>query len=822
MKKLSIFFTFLTISLYSQVVYDTVAHYPIGVGATYTRVVVSNVPWSVDFVTVDITNPLYSLQTVKAKDRVVGLEKPTSMALRKAAPGKTVVAAINADFFGGTGIPVGMQASNGEVVYTVGFNNKSAFMIDDAGKPHLRVAMFTGSKVIYKNTSATLTSTNRDRGTNELVMYNSYKGSSTGTNAFGTELICTPIDPWLVNDTTRLVVSSKKSSVGNATYTSSQVVLSGHGTSATFLETVSAGDTISVLPVFSNTPNRLSQFVGGIPRIVLNGRNVVDSTYTAESAPSHTYTREPRTSIGFSADSTQLYLIIADGRNPHSAGMTLKELADFMIAIGIHQGLNFDGGGSSVLVVRDQIMNKPSDGGGERSVANGLLLFSSAPTGTLNKIIMSPSKTRLYKNQTAQFSVLGFDEYFTPIKLDPASVSFSVDAGLGTVSSTGLFTAGTNPDTGYVYSFYNNIKDSAQVIIKGLTKAVINNDYVVIDTIKGAKLNLEVFDMDGVEQGYTFDEVTFTSLNPNVATVDSAGNVKGKSLGITKVIARFNSSAIDTANIDVQIGNGIQVINDLETTDGWIVSGENIDLANTKIVVSKDTLSQGAGSIRIDYQFTGNPNVNNFVYLKKKIPVYGVPDSLWIDAKSNGLNHFVSYLISDDNGELFALNSRKYASTTVFDSVPAVFSQSAPITVGAIFNYPLILEEIRVRIASARVTGTIYNGSIFIDNLRVRYPQNALSNDDSDGIPVSFTLLQNYPNPFNPNTSISFSLPESGFATLSIYDVLGNLIDVATEGYKTAGVHTVNFDAGNLSSGVYFYTLNFNGLASTKKMLLMK
>jgi hypothetical protein len=90
-------------------------------------------------------------------------------------------------------------------------------------------------------------------------------------------------------------------------------------------------------------------------------------------------------------------------------------------------------------------------------------------------------------------------------------------------------------------------------------------------------------------------------------------------------------------------------------------------------------------------------------------------------------------------------------------------------------------------------------------------------------IATGYELSQNYPNPFNPSTKITFSLKEAGSISLKVYDVLGKEVAVLAEGSQAPGVYSVSFDAKNLSSGMYFYTLRTsNGFSQTKKMMLMK
>jgi len=88
--------------------------------------------------------------------------------------------------------------------------------------------------------------------------------------------------------------------------------------------------------------------------------------------------------------------------------------------------------------------------------------------------------------------------------------------------------------------------------------------------------------------------------------------------------------------------------------------------------------------------------------------------------------------------------------------------------------------------------------------------------------PTKFSLEQNYPNPFNPSTKISWQAPVSGWQTLKVYDVLGNEVATLVNEEKPAGNYEVEFDASNLSSGVYFYILKAGDFIQSKKMILMK
>ncbi|MFQ5498351.1 MAG: T9SS type A sorting domain-containing protein [Candidatus Zixiibacteriota bacterium] len=98
----------------------------------------------------------------------------------------------------------------------------------------------------------------------------------------------------------------------------------------------------------------------------------------------------------------------------------------------------------------------------------------------------------------------------------------------------------------------------------------------------------------------------------------------------------------------------------------------------------------------------------------------------------------------------------------------------------------------------------------------------ALSGTTDAELPTTFAVDQNYPNPFNPSTTVSFALPEASDVNLTIYNVLGQEVEVLVNGEMPAGNHTIEWFADNRSSGVYFYRLTANSFSETKKMLLLK
>ena len=120
------------------------------------------------------------------------------------------------------------------------------------------------------------------------------------------------------------------------------------------------------------------------------------------------------------------------------------------------------------------------------------------------------------------------------------------------------------------------------------------------------------------------------------------------------------------------------------------------------------------------------------------------------------------------------------------------------------------------------VTGYSYDGPNSVDYVTFKYSQTVGINQISNSFASGFELKQNYPNPFNPVTNLEFEISELGFVTLKIYNELGREISTLVSTRLKPGTYKYNFDASNLTSGIYFYKLESNSFSDTKKMLLIK
>jgi hypothetical protein len=105
--------------------------------------------------------------------------------------------------------------------------------------------------------------------------------------------------------------------------------------------------------------------------------------------------------------------------------------------------------------------------------------------------------------------------------------------------------------------------------------------------------------------------------------------------------------------------------------------------------------------------------------------------------------------------------------------------------------------------------------------------QNTSLSVDRNITPLTFNLYQNYPNPFNPITTLKYDLPEDSFVDVTVYDMLGNVVNNLVNKNQNSGSKLVQWDATNnqgesVSAGVYLYKIQAGDFSQTKKMILLK
>ena len=315
-------------------------------------------PNVVNYLEIDLRRNL-EVKLALGQDRVYGSERVSDLAKRTGA-----IAAVNGAYFASNGRPLGVLMIDGELI-TEPYANRTAVGLGPSGAVIDSVG-FVGEVWHEGRLLTTISGLNRQRLQDELIVYTEAFGTKTNTNAYGYEAVV--VDG----------VVTHLQPEGNSTIPKGGFVLSAHGEKRQYLAALQVGDrveaNISLQPDWADLG--VNQIIGGGPRLVRAG--ALDITGEAELFKDDILKgRAPRTAIGITADH-KLLLVTVNGRQPQiSVGMTLDELGNLLIDLGALEAMNLDGGGSTTMVIRNLVLNLPSDGK-ERAVSNAIVVVTGS------------------------------------------------------------------------------------------------------------------------------------------------------------------------------------------------------------------------------------------------------------------------------------------------------------------------------------------------------------------------------------------------------------------------------------------------------------
>lgn len=300
----------------------------------------------------------YTVRPVMANNHIQGCAP-----LSRISSNYNEIAMINANYFFRDGAIIGILKIDNEIVGT-GEYSRSAIGINPDGSIIFGKVGYYGV-VTINNGSYAICGVDCDRPKDSIVLYNSSFGASTNTNNYGVELI---IRNGIVTDIAR--------GRGNNYIPSDGYIISAQGDTNHLFSEVSVGDYVNLQEGLISDNGKFNEavhIVGAGPRLVQNSQVYV--TANEEYFPADIRVgRAPRSAFGVTKYGDYIFAVV-DGRQSHSRGCTLQEWADILInQFGAVDAINLDGGGSTELIVNDNIVNIPSDGQ-ERAVGSALMIL---------------------------------------------------------------------------------------------------------------------------------------------------------------------------------------------------------------------------------------------------------------------------------------------------------------------------------------------------------------------------------------------------------------------------------------------------------------
>lgn len=637
--------SFATISLNGvDFTIDTLSMYSAGPGTMFYELrmlKVTDESYRLDcwLMTVDTRDPYVSIEQVLGNGVVKGLERPSNMAKRSTTDTKIFFGGVNGDFYANS-TPVGTTIVNGEYALTpwgAGGGRRHGGV--DADKKGVTAFTHTYSMQLITPAHDTLPihHANGSREANELVLYNHYLGSSTATNAYGTEVRIQLLDgeKWATTGVMKAKVLAKQENVGSMALDAASAVLSGHGTMATALSTLSEGDeiTLNFELQLDGVPVNVAQMIGGdhYNTMILDSGVVSTKDFWDEL--------HPRTGYGVSQTRDTVLMLVVDGRGV-SKGCTTKVLAEILKYYGAYSAVNWDGGGSSCMYVRpfDQV-NRGSDGS-ERTVANGMFVVANLPQADNTIASIKPYSPKYLMPRYAVISpqFLGYNQYGVLVDADVQGIQLSCDASLGEILPDGRFLS-SGTQSGVLKATLGELTTEMEI---SMSPAPIHFrlESVLCGPSNPYKVEVQAIVNDKPIDLYA-EALTWTSLNPTVATVNEVGLITGHTTGTTQVVGQIDDFR-DTLSVRVEIpADSIIVWDDFRDFASWTVTGSTgfgpalTSVDNSSVVNLCFTFKAGRGGQNVQ--------------VKKDSVLYSCPEKLRIPMLTDAVVSEVIVMLRANN-----------------------------------------------------------------------------------------------------------------------------------------------------------------------------
>ena len=635
---------------------DTLSMFPAGPGTTYYELRLlraDNGKGRLDafLLAVDTRDPYVKVEQVLGTGKITGTETPSKMATRSTTENKIFFAGANGDFFTTqddqstsayheVGLPVSTTIVNNEYAHTPIANRTKRRLgaIDADGKGITANKHSISMNLVLADTTLEIKHANYLRKDNELVLYNIHNGTTTATNAYGTEVQIQLLDgeKWQTSGTMRAKVTKVEDQVGSMPLDKDHAVLSGHGTMATELLKLKVGDeiTLDFEIKFDDELVNIAQAIGSdnYTQILVNGKVAQDGFWNE---------LHPRTGFGASYTRDTVYMLVVDGRGV-STGCTTKVLAEILQHYGAYNAVNWDGGGSSCVYVRPLgPMNNGSDGQ-ERACGNGMFAVAQVPETDNNIVAIAPYMPNYYlpRYGVAAPQFLGYNKYGVLVETNVIGVQLSCDPQVGEILPDGRFLA-SGENGGKLTATWGSVTTDLDVRIVTSAPISIRLDSVLCDALHPYKVEvLGTVGNNTVE--VLADALEWESLDPSIATVNEKGEVTGVKNGRVVVVGTLGEFS-DSIIVDVEVAEANQIVwDDFRNAASWEVTGSPTSF-NPSLSVPQDA------SAPVTLNFTYGSGRNKFLQLSKDSLLYSLPEKILVPITTNAVFEKIIVMIRANN-----------------------------------------------------------------------------------------------------------------------------------------------------------------------------
>lgn len=687
-------------------IYETKDTQRLSSGVTYENIrrFTASGWWNINVLRVDLRDEYTELKGLFNQNGIPYRDRVSAMVDKHNA-----LAAVNGDYFNYSPLPsaMGTLINDGEVISSpieLSYALPSFYLTNsnqgNVGYLDRRINVTNTTK----NTTAIINTLNKvTKEFDTLTLLNKHWGAKSIGNRFHNDLV-----EVLVKDD---VVQEVR--IGQPPVDIPQengYVIAGRGQNAEVLKGFSKDDIVKLEVQTVPDVEGIKFAIGGGSIILKNGELSLTNINSTGN--------QPRTGIGVNKDSTELILVTLDGRDTSFKGVSQEMFGAILRDLGAYNAVNLDGGGSTTMAIKplgetkSKVVNKPSEGS-ERSVVNGVGVFSNAPKGELGYIEVSIAEPKMFVNTTRNIGIKAYDENYNPMEIDTSAIDFRVEGVEGRFNGN-KFIPSTSGNAKIIAS-YNGIEGEGELKVLGDIKDIYTNikDFY-IDV--NSEYKLPTFygkDVNGIEARIYPEDMIFHVVG-DIGHVEDGIFYSGDNKQGGAIVAKAGDGI---KNILVSMGAKDVPVDNFESIDNYSFSAYPSNIVNGSIALSGNAKS-GNSSISLKYDFSGGENTR-VAYLNLKpessgLKLEGKPTKFGLWIKGDGMGSWLRGSLKDANGKEHLFDFAKTIDWSDWKYVEANIPNN--------ISYPITLERIYVAETDSQKK---YAGEILVDQLSAHYPTTA-------------------------------------------------------------------------------------------------